>query len=220
MQIRWLQDKETRTKALELIDVITFFANRGWTPATSSNFSFVKDGEKKVFVISRSGQDKGNLKPNHLMLIDEQGQGIEPKEAKPSAETLIHLSLYKWQPIQCVLHTHSPASTVLSRKYAPKDNNFATPGEMIFAGYEIKKAFDGIETHDTILRLPVFPNSQNMVEFSANLDEYLAQTDDLLGFAIAGHGLYAWGRTIQEAKRHIEAWEFLFECRLLELSIK
>lgn len=58
-----------------------------------------------------------------------------------------------------------------------------------------------------------------MVEFADNLDRYLAGSDELFGFAIAGHGLYTWGNTIQAAKRHVEAWEFLFECRLLELRI-
>ncbi|MEQ8464749.1 methylthioribulose 1-phosphate dehydratase [Coleofasciculus sp. E1-EBD-02] len=219
MQIGWLEDKQTKAKAIELTNVIRFFANRGWTPATSSNFSFVKDQEQKAFVISRSGQDKSQFKPNHFMLIDERGQAIEPKEAKPSAETLIHLSLYNWQPIECVLHTHSPASTVLSMKYAGLGTDFAHPGEMTFTGYEIKKAFDGIDTHDTTVTLPIFPNSQNMVEFANNLNHYLAQRDELFGFAIAGHGLYTWGNTIQAAKRHVEAWEFLFECRLLELRM-
>ena len=32
------------------------------------------------------------------------------------------------------------------------------------------------------------------------------------GFLIAGHGLYAWGRNIDEARRHVEGLEFLFEC--------
>jgi len=219
VQIGWLEDKQTRARAIELTHVIRFFANRGWTPATSSNFSFVKDREKNTFVISRSGQDKSQFKPNHFMVIDEHGQALEPKEAKPSAETLIHLSLYQWQPIECILHTHSPASTVLSMKYAGFGTEFTQPGEITFTGYEIKKAFDGIDTHDTTVTLPIFPNSQNMVEFANHLNHYLAQCDELFGFAIAGHGLYTWGNTIQAAKRHVEAWEFLFECRLLELRI-
>ncbi|MEQ9358982.1 class II aldolase/adducin family protein [Coleofasciculus chthonoplastes] len=65
-----------------------------------------------------------------------------------------------------------------------------------------------------------FPNSQNRVEFADNLNHYLAQCDELFGFAIAGHGLYTWGNTIQAAKRYVEAWEFLLECRLLELRIR
>ena len=32
------------------------------------------------------------------------------------------------------------------------------------------------------------------------------------GFLIAGHGLYAWGRDVAEARRHVEGFDFLFEC--------
>ncbi|HIN34013.1 MAG TPA: methylthioribulose 1-phosphate dehydratase, partial [Nitrospirales bacterium] len=31
------------------------------------------------------------------------------------------------------------------------------------------------------------------------------------GFLIRGHGLYTWGKTIQDAKRHVEILEFLLE---------
>jgi len=31
------------------------------------------------------------------------------------------------------------------------------------------------------------------------------------GFLIRRHGLYTWGRDLQEAKRQVEIFEFLFE---------
>jgi methylthioribulose-1-phosphate dehydratase len=34
------------------------------------------------------------------------------------------------------------------------------------------------------------------------------------GYLIDGHGLYAWGRDMAEARRHLEAFEFLFDCEL------
>ena len=34
------------------------------------------------------------------------------------------------------------------------------------------------------------------------------------GYLIDGHGLYAWGRDMAEARRHIEAFEFLLACEL------
>ena len=47
-----------------------------------------------------------------------------------------------------------------------------------------------------------------------------AQVDVLLdqghiwGYLIEGHGLYAWGRDMKEARRHLEAFEFLINCEL------
>jgi methylthioribulose-1-phosphate dehydratase len=34
------------------------------------------------------------------------------------------------------------------------------------------------------------------------------------GYLIAGHGLYAWGRDLAEARRHLEAFEFMLACEL------
>ena len=40
------------------------------------------------------------------------------------------------------------------------------------------------------------------------------------GYLIRKHGLYTWGRDLDEARRHVEIFEFLFECvaRRLVLS--
>ena len=32
------------------------------------------------------------------------------------------------------------------------------------------------------------------------------------GFLVRGHGLYAWGKDLTAARRHIEGFEFLFAC--------
>ncbi|MBH0183915.1 MAG: hypothetical protein HP477_00420 [Nitrospira sp.] len=29
---------------------------------------------------------------------------------------------------------------------------------------------------------------------------------------MAGHGLYVWGRTLSDAKRHLETFEYLLQC--------
>ncbi len=39
------------------------------------------------------------------------------------------------------------------------------------------------------------------------------------GFLIAGHGLYAWGRDVAEARRHVEGFEFLCECLWQEMLV-
>ena len=80
------------------------------------------------------------------------------------------------------------------------------------------KGLEGITTHDTTINVPVFQNSQDMVELSDRIREVLISSDggpsEVLshhGFLLSGHGLYTWGRTLAEARRHIEIFEFLFE---------
>jgi len=41
---------------------------------------------------------------------------------------------------------------------------------------------------------------------------------NLHAYLLEGHGLYTWGRSVEEALRHTEALEFMFECEVLELS--
>ena len=42
----------------------------------------------------------------------------------------------------------------------------------------------------------------------------LLDRQPLWGYLIDGHGLYARGRTMAEARRHLEAFEFLFAAEL------
>jgi methylthioribulose-1-phosphate dehydratase len=39
------------------------------------------------------------------------------------------------------------------------------------------------------------------------------------GYLIRRHGLYTWGRTLDEARRHVEIFEFLFECIARRLTL-
>jgi methylthioribulose-1-phosphate dehydratase len=60
----------------------------------------------------------------------------------------------------------------------------------------------------------VFANSQDMVELSQRVARWLDETPQAYGYLIDGHGIYAWGRDMSEAKRHLEAFEFLLDCEL------
>ena len=126
---------------------------------------------------------------------------------RSSAETLLHTQLYKRFPeIGCILHTHSKVQTVASRLYAG-------PGHVHLEGYELLKAFSGNTTHEISLDLPVLPNSQDMNTLAAQVD-CLLDRRAMWGYLIDGHGLYAWGRDMPEARRHLEAFEFLLGCEL------
>ena len=61
--------------------------------------------------------------------------------------------------------------------------------------------------------MPVLPNTQDMPALAAQV-ERLLDAGPLWGYLIDGHGLYAWGRDMAEARRHLEAFEFLFACEL------
>ncbi len=58
----------------------------------------------------------------------------------------------------------------------------------------------------------MFENTQDMQALAQQLKADWAQLPLQWGFLVRGHGLYAWGRDMAEAKRHLEGLEFLFAC--------
>ena len=188
----------------EIIVNVRELAERGWTPATSSNFSRRMDAD--FVAITVSGRDKGRLVPDDIMVVDLDGRPVATSQ-KSSAETLLHTQLYKrFADVGCVLHTHSVNQTVASRLYG-------RDGAIRLSGYELLKAFHGNSTHEMAIDLPVLPNTQDMPALAAQV-ESLLDAGPLWGYLIDGHGLYAWGRDMPEARRHLEAFEFLLACEL------
>ena len=183
----------------------------GWTPATSSNFSMRLDAAHAAVTIS--GRDKGRLGIDDIMVVDFDGRAVGT-EARPSAETALHAQVYRRFPAAgAVLHTHSLAQSVASRLYAAR-------GVVRFEGWELQKAIAGYTTHESVLDLPVFPNTQDMPELVARVDAWLDAGKPLHGYLIDGHGIYTWGKDMPETRRHLEAFEFLLNCELDLLRLK
>ena len=128
-----------------------------------------------------------------IMVVDFDGNAVG-SDHRPSAETLLHTQLYRRFPeVGCILHTHSRNQTVASRL-------FAGAGRVRLEGYELLKAFRGNETHETTIDVPVLPNNQHMPTLAAQVDALL-DAGPMWGYLIDGHGLYAWGRDMAEARR-------------------
>lgn len=183
----------------------------GWTPATSSNFSARLDERHAAITIS--GRDKGRLSAHDVMVVDFQGHAVGTP-ARPSAETLLHTQLYVRDPsVGAVLHTHSMVQTLSSRLFAPA-------GRIVIEGYELLKAFQGYTTHQAMMVVPVFPNTQDMPALVRDIEVYLNREPISHGYLIEGHGIYTWGRDMAEARRHLDAFEFLLACELEMRKLK
>ena len=192
-------EQEFKQRAAELIEAGRFIHARGWVPATSGNFSArLSDGRIAITV---SGRHKGDLRQDDIMLVDEAGHSLDGR--RPSAETLLHTTLYRRFPqAGAVLHPHSPSATLLSKWFA---------GEVVLEDYELLKALEGIDTHTTRVVVPIFGNDQNIPRLALQVDEYMESHKDIFAYIIAGHGFYTWGSTVTDALRHVEALEFLFD---------
>lgn len=179
------------------------FYRRGWVLGTSGNFSAKISDTPLRLCITASGNDKGALDETHFLEIDDNSEVLQGF-GKPSAETLIHLAIYRFHKAGAILHTHSVWGTILS-------DMFYENGAIEIEGYEMLKGLAGIKTHEHKEFVPIVENSQDYLALSHVIDNVLRENKNIHGVYLRRHGLYTWGETVAEAKRHIEIFEFLFE---------
>ncbi|WP_269618091.1 methylthioribulose 1-phosphate dehydratase [Zhongshania sp. BJYM1] len=177
---------------------------RGWVPATSGNFSARLSLDAAI--VTASGKHKGRLSPTDFIAVDLKGNAIS--DGKPSAETELHTQLYARFPnVGAVLHCHSPKATVLSKALAAQRS-------ITLSDYELLKAFDGINTHNTSVDIPIFDNTQDISSLASEVDVYLATQPKCPGYIIRGHGVYCWAEDLNSCMRNLEALDFLLDCEL------
>jgi methylthioribulose-1-phosphate dehydratase len=188
-----------------LCRTVAELAAQGWCQGTGGNFSVTLDREPLCLLITRSGVHKRHLAPEHLMVIGPEGRPVDGETGRPSAEALLHARIVEATGAGSVLHVHSVSNTLLGE-------HFADRGGFVLRGYEMLKGLEGITTHEAEVFVPVLRNSQDMPALADEVGGLLAERSGLHGFLLSGHGLYAWGASREQAHRHVEIFEFLFEC--------
>ena len=198
---------EHQTLIDQLRECGQLFHQRGWSVGTSSNYSVVLSNQPVELIVTASGMDKGRLERADFVHIGPNGHPIEPDQPKSSAETMLHVVLAEQPEIGCILHTHSIWGTLLS-------DHFFDEGGFEITGYEMLKGLEGIKSHMETHWLPIFENTQDIPSLAKLVQARLSDPLELMthGFLIRNHGLYTWGKDVFAARRHIEIYEFLFEC--------
>ncbi|ODN43397.1 methylthioribulose 1-phosphate dehydratase [Piscirickettsia litoralis] len=193
----------------QLIAAGAWISEKGWVPATGGNFSVrLADG----FIVTASGYDKGCLTEDSFCQFDWQGNQLAGT-GKPSAETGLHLAIYQLDlDAQAILHTHSVAATTLSRHVADS--------QLTIHGYEMQKSLAGIQSHLEAVNIAIFDNDQDIGALADQVKGTYAKQPLHHGILIRGHGLYVWGASVLEARRHLEGLEFLFACELERFKLQ
>jgi len=185
-------------------------AERNWVPATAGNISVRLPGDRVA--ITRSGFHKAHLTGDAVMAVDLQGVPEEPA-LRPSAETGLHCGIYRAFPaVRAVVHGHSIANTVLSRR----------AGETIrLEGYELLKVFPGLDTHAAAVTVPVLDNDQDIPRLQAAVEARWARmaAPVVPGYLIRGHGVYVWGPDMDAALARLEGLEFMLVCKMAAISL-
>jgi methylthioribulose-1-phosphate dehydratase len=190
--------------ASNLANVAKSYHARGWLLGTSGNLSAVVRRDPLQLAMSPSGIDKGELRPEQVLSIDENARVVSENGGKPSDESLLHIRVVKDRGAGAVLHTHSVWNTIASDLHAAE-------GGVTIEGYEMLKGLQGVRTHEHSEWLPIIDNSQDMPALAELVGKTLDEHPAAHGFLLRRHGLYSWGDTLAQARRHIEILEFLLE---------
>ena len=190
----------------QLTKTIAKLHRRRWCDGTGGNFSVVVQKDPVLLLMAPSGVDKGSLQPEQLLVVNEF-QEVLDGAGKASAETRLHLAIIHKTGAGAVLHTHSVTGTVLSRRHVKE-------GQIRLEDLEMLKGLDGIHSHDAHVDLPVVRNNQDMELLAEEFHQQIQHLPQ--GILVEGHGLYAWGKDLQQAERHVEIIEFLLEVQLQE----
>ncbi|MCF6409834.1 methylthioribulose 1-phosphate dehydratase [Pseudalkalibacillus salsuginis] len=194
----------------ELADVKDELAARDWFPGTSGNLSIKVQSDPLQFLVTASGKDKRKRTAEDFVLVDENCVPVEETLLRPSAETLIHKEIYQRTDASCCLHVHTVDNNVISELYGDEKR-------VVFTGQELIKAF-GLWDEDAEIMVPIVENHADIPTLTEELTANLGE--GVHGILIRNHGITVWGKSAFEAKKFLEAFEFLFSYHLKIKSYK
>jgi len=168
----------------QIIKIGKTMGDKNLTPGYSGNISArIQD----KILITTSGSSNGYLKENHFVLMDFEGNSLEP-DKRPSSEKKLHIEFYKMrQDVDYVIHVHSPYLST-----------FASAGKDLLAPVMAENVyyFKGIPLAEYGL-----PSSDDLVEKTA---KYFNEYDAVL---MANHGFIIGASTIEDAYLKLELAE-------------
>ncbi|WP_100408107.1 L-ribulose-5-phosphate 4-epimerase [Bacillus solitudinis] len=145
------------------------------------------DREKGLVVIKPSGVEYEDMKIEHMVVVDLDGNVVEGS-LKPSSDTATHIVLYKEFPeIGGIVHTHSPGATSWAQAGRPIPALGTTHADYFYGEipctrrmteHEIKGAYE-LETGNVIVE--TFK--------SENIDPNMVP-----GVLVNAHAPFAWGK--------------------------
>ncbi|RAL21741.1 methylthioribulose 1-phosphate dehydratase [Lujinxingia litoralis] len=181
------------------------FYRFGWLHGTSGNLSARLSSQEAL--ITASGRSKGSLTPDDFLTVDPDGQPTHKDAPRPSAETGVHMAIYRALPeVGAIYHVHHLHAALCGKRDFKQGYTYIADVEMI-------KGL-GLWEPDASARIPIVENHHDLKELAQTVADFLDSDDfspKIPGINLRNHGVYAWGKTPEEARRHIETFGYLFE---------
>ncbi|GGG11916.1 methylthioribulose 1-phosphate dehydratase [Paenibacillus aceti] len=208
-QIAW---EEKQATIAELKHIQEQFAARGWLPGASGSLSArvgAYTPDTYYFAMTSSCKDKSVHTSENFLFVDASGEPCETTSLMPSADTSIHAKIYRMTGCGAIFHVHTVFSSLISEYYG--DHGFIPT-----QSNELLKEL-GLWEKNAKIAIPILPNYADIPSIAKLVPE--AIHPDIPGIVLRNHGVYAWGSNPPEAKRRLEAFEFIFELEYRWLAL-
>lgn len=205
--------EEKQTALENLRRVKADFAGRGWFPGMSGSLSARVGSyspDRFHFAITAgSKNDPANPPEGNFLFVNTDGKPCEVTGLMPIDDTPIHAKIYRMTGCGAIFHVHTVFNSLLSEYYG--DLGYVPARDI-----ELIKEL-GIWADNTVIQIPVLPNFSVIAKIAKQIPEALKS--DIPGLLLRSHGIYVWGCDIVEAKRRLEAFEFIFEVLYRQLML-
>jgi methylthioribulose-1-phosphate dehydratase len=86
-------------------------------------------------------------------------------------------------------------------------------------GFEVLKSLSRVTTSQHLEWVPILENTEGYPTTAGTIGRVLRAWPEVHAILLRKHGLYTWGATVEEAARHVEIFELLFEVLVRKLHI-
>ena len=175
----------------EVLEANLELVRRGLVLYTFGNASGV-DREEGLVVIKPSGVDYEELRPQHMVVTDLDGNIVEG-DLRPSSDLDTHTLLYReFSAIGAVVHTHSEYATSFAQAGLPIPAFGTTHADYFYGPVPVtsplsEEAIQGRYVHETGLAI--------VAKFKADALDPMAVPACL----VAGHAPFVWGGSPHDA---------------------
>lgn len=190
-----------------LSDIAHDFYLRGWMAGTAGNLSAISNRSPDCFWITSSGLPKGQLDTYDFILINTASNEVVHRyndDAKPSAETCIHSTIYQLFPnTKACFHVHNVDACIAASRIAANQKQMPLPPLEMVKGLDIWQ-------QNPEVNLALFDNLLEAPEIAEQIQQrFQTNPPEVSALMIRNHGITVWGTSLQQAYNRVEIVEFL-----------